>query len=239
MSASVITQWVSVFRDSGRALEVRLAAASALLKMTDPDAISVTIDFLDEAPRRTRLGRAYRELLVTQGGPGEALCVLLWEPDPELRTSAARMIADQRERGAVSELCAVLKQEGLSVGFRLVLLETLRRLFEPGDSRPALAAVEQITDPNPRIREAAARVIRSARIDAVACTPRLLMVLTAARGPVRFEGTEILPTIAPATLCARYLLRVLDEEEDELLTWLARFELSRLPVQAVEAIRAA
>jgi len=90
-----------------------------------------------------------------------------------------------------------------------------------------------------RVREASAKVLWSVGEDAIAATPRLLELLAMTRGPHRFEGSELVPVLAPAQLCATYLTRVLSEESDELLRWLAHHELTRLPVQAVRAIRVA
>lgn len=239
MSATVIERWVRVFTDPARALEVRLAAASSLLKMGEPEAISACVDFLDMAPSRTPAGRSYRELLVTQGGPHEALEVLLWDPDPVLRCAAVDKLREQGDPAAIPELCHALHRHEKHIHYRLSVLNALAALVTEADSRPAMAAVELIVHPHQKVRKAAARVLQRSKTAAMAATPRMVVLLTAARGAVRFEGTELLPSLAPASMCAHYLLRVLDEETDELLCWLARFELTRLPVQAVEAIQAA
>jgi hypothetical protein len=64
--------------------------------------------------------------------------------------------------------------------------------------------------------------------DAAVASELLLQLLESAHTPVRFSVAELLPDLTPPSVYVPWMVRLLHEDDDELIRWVARYELSRL-----------
>jgi len=231
VATEIVQRWESLFYDKARPLQVRLAAASALMRHDSEGARRFSLDTLDRCGPETAIGLGIRELLVTQGGPCDALCVLLWEGSSALRCAAADQLAEQQEPRAISELVGALGRHlappGANAPFCIAALAALTQLCPPGSQVAPRAALEAITHRLSGVRHAAAACLLAAG-PVPALAPLLLGRLRSASGRTRFEGTEVVARLVPAADACAYLEQVLVEESDDLLCWLARYELAQL-----------
>ena len=101
--------------------------------------------------------------------------------------------------------------------------------------RAAQIAAATITHTDHRVRQAAARALLRAQDAAPCVSTTVISHLALANGDERIEGTEIIARFVPGSLAASYFRRLLVEEDDALLRWIAHFELEQLEARQTAA----
>ena len=232
MTEHLFPLWVQDFENDQLPLTDRLEAASRLLMAGHPAADAAIVRFLDLADSETNLGLRFRELVVTQGAAVDALCVLLWEPDPAMQLAAADSLREIGDPEVVPELAAILASQrahlSRDVDLIIALIEALGGCWRIGDSSVALAVVDALSDSEEDIRDAAGGVLRQLGHDAAAATPHLVSLLAAADFSQRFEAVELLPQLTAPHIYAPHLIGVLQSDDDSLLRWMALHELQSI-----------
>lgn len=242
MTEQVIANLVRMVSDGSRAFNKRLEHSALLSTMPDCDEACVSL--LDTLAPRTPFGHGYREVLVTVGVSVDALCVLLWET-PTFQRAAVDRLGELGASNAVPDLVSLLSTQLHSEDRdRELILRTLDAIgaccARASSSAPEAVAAA-IGDKDGVIRTVAAATLRRMGSQAASASPTLLQLLGSDDARVRFEVAELLPELTGPETYIPHMVRLMHEESDELIRWVARYELSRLPCpsQEIEAALAA
>ncbi|MEL6345213.1 MAG: HEAT repeat domain-containing protein [Myxococcota bacterium] len=193
------------------------------------DAISVLderscVRLLDWFPADTRLGRYLREVLVTEGAVVDALCVILWEGQGLFRLAAAQRLTELGDPDALPELIALLNRQlngRAQPGMVLTLIKAIYACWMPGAVAAPRAVVEALTSHSPTVRRAAGTTLRRMGRDASVVGARLVELLDHDDEQVRFEAAELLPELTPPSVYVPHMARLLREDPDLLVRWIA------------------
>lgn len=242
MMEQAVTNLVRMITNGQRPLTRRLELAALLSTM--PDADEACTDLLDMLSPDTDIGAGFREVLVTVGASIDALCVLLWE-SATVRRAALDRLAELGDSSALPDLIALLRtlrdQPSRDLTGIIRALEVIGSCWVPGALEAPVAVAEAMGDLDATVRTVASANLRRMGTDATAAAELLLRLLASAHPPVRFAVAELLPELVPPTVYVPCMVRLLQEDEDELIRWVARYELSRLSAtdpQVAEALAA-
>jgi len=232
MTEHAIRNLFRMITDDQRNLDARLESASLLSTM--PDCDDACVSLLDVLPPTSLVGRSYREVLVTSGASTDALCVMLWEPSRPLQRAAVQRLGELGDPSALPDLISLLGHQLASTERRdrellLMSLDALGSCWVPGAVDAPLAVAEAVGDQDSTVRTVACATLRRMGADAVRASDRLLQLLSSDNQQIRFTVAELLPELTPPDTYVPWMVRLLRDESDELIRWVARYELSRLP----------
>lgn len=230
MTEQVIANLVRMVSDSTRAFNKRLEYAALLSTM--PDCDDACVELLDTLPPDTAFGLAYREVLVTVGASVDALCVLLWET-PAHRNAAIDRLGELAATSAIPDLIALLQPAPFDRELVLRTLDAIGSCYVTGTPAAPEAVAACVGHKDKSVRTVAAstlrRMGRNMGDDAASTCDVLVGLLRSPEPRVRFEVAELLPELATPDTYVPVMVRLMNEEPDELIRWIARYELSRLP----------
>jgi HEAT repeat protein len=230
----MIRNLVGIVTDKSRPLQARLEAAALLSTM--PDCDEACAELLDTLPPTTAMGRGLREVLVTTGQSVDALCVLLWEGVGPTRRAAVERLGELGAAAALRELCvllSVLREGDRRTNTQPLILQVLDAIsccWRPGAVVAAQSVACALGDGDVAVRLVASATLRRMGGDAAAASDTLIALLQSPDTRVRFSVAELLPELTPPSVYVPWMVRLMHEEDDELIRWIARYELSRLPM---------
>jgi hypothetical protein len=229
MMEHAVAKLVQAITDTQRPLSRRLGHAALLSTM--PDADDACTGLLDTLHPNSPLGRGFREVLVTAGTNIDALCVLLWE-SPSTQRAAVSRLTELGDSSALPDLIALLQsmreQPRRDLTGIIRALEAIGSCWVPGALDAPRAGAAAVGDMDATVRTVASANLRRMGSDAAVASELLLQLLESAHTPVRFSVAELLPDLTPPAVYVPWMVRLLHEDDDELIRWVARYELSRL-----------
>jgi HEAT repeat protein/beta-lactamase regulating signal transducer with metallopeptidase domain len=166
--------------------EVRRAAADALGRMRHPmaiDALVLSLDDLDAEVRRAALHAlsSFERARV----PVPPVRRMLASEDPEMRSTAVRILTEQRDRPSIPAITRLLADANAEVRYT-----ALHALSELDASVSDELVVKSLVDPSSEVREAAASL--AADRQTVAAVPQLIRLLEDRSGSVREQAAHAL-----------------------------------------------
>lgn len=226
----------TVIADEQQPKQTRLSAIFELVGTPKSD--DACLQLLDDHEPSGFPGRDIRHALLTHGNCVDALCVLLWSEDSAIRRAAVRRLRITKASTIGSDLgCLLANELAARPRDRDLIIQTLDTLGVclPMNERPVPPAVVQaVADPDPTVRCIAAGVLRRVGLRDAVAGDALLLHLNDPQPAVRIAALELIAVLSPPQQAIPAIKALALADPDDLVRWVARYELSRHSIQLDE-----